>query len=195
MERFLLNDGKALAIIEAATLAEAQRFVRERGHTGELGDAAAVQRALEAAQREQAKDWARLGVTEAVALHDRWGAAISPLPIVRVCAQPGAGSSSPAPVTASEAELRAQIRAAVDAALREAGLAAIATQAVRPQAPVTERRSSTPDAAQSQMTRKLVELREGDAQPMSESEKAEAVRGWMVLGLSEAAAKAAVEGA
>ncbi len=33
------------------------------------------------------------------------------------------------------------------------------------------------------------------AQEMTESEKAEAVRGWMVLGLSEAAAKAAVEGA
>ncbi len=175
MERFLLNDGKALAIIEASSLAEAQRFVRERGHTGELGDAGAVQRALEAARREQAKDWARLGVTEAVALHDRWGAPISPLPIVRVCAQPGAGSSSPAPVTASEAELRAQVRAAVAAALAEAGLSS---------APVTERRSSTPATPQSQTMRRLVELRERDA-----NFEEEAAQAWRGLGFSEEAAR------
>ncbi len=188
MERFLLNDGKALAIIEASSLAEAQRFVRERGHTGELGDAAAVASAIEAARRVERDAWARLGVGEDVALRDRWGAPISPIPVVKAYGQPGASSSSSAPVTASEAELRAQIGAAVDAALREAGLAALATQAVRPQAPVTERRSSTPAAPQSQTMRKLVELRERDV-----SFEEEAVQAWRGLGFSEEAARRIVK--
>ncbi len=33
MGQWLLSDDKALCILEADTLAEAQRFARERGHT------------------------------------------------------------------------------------------------------------------------------------------------------------------
>ncbi len=189
MGQWLLSDDKALCILEADTLAEAQRFARERGHTGELGDAAAVRGAVEAARQEQMKAWSGLGVSEGVALRDRWGVPTSPIPVVRVYDQPGASSSSSAPVTASTEALRAQISAAVDAVLREAGLSALATQAARPQAPVTERRSSTPAAPHSQTMRKLVELRETDA-----NFEEEAVRAWMGLGLSEAAARAAVKG-
>ncbi len=186
MAQFLLNDDKALCILEADTLAEAQRFARERGHTVELGDAAAVQRAVEAARREQMKAWSGLGVSEDVALRDRWGVPTSPIPVVRVYDQPGTSSSSPVPVTVSTEALRAQISAAVDAALREAGLAALATQAARPQASVTERRSSTPAASGSQ-GRRLVELRERDA-----NFEEEAVQAWQTLGLSREAAERAV---
>ncbi len=105
---------------------------------------------------------------------------ISPIPVVTVRAQPGASSSSPAPVTASEAELRTQVQAAVAAALAEAGL--------NP-APVTERRSSTPAAPQSQTMRKLVELRERDV-----SFEEEAVQAWRGLGFSEEAARRAARG-
>ncbi len=187
MGQFLLNDDRALCILEADTLAEAQRFARERGHTGELGDATAVQRAVEAARQVERDAWARLGVGEDVALRGRQIVASSPIPVVKVCDQPGPGSSSPAPVTVSTEALRAQISAAVDAALREAGLAALATQAARPQVPVTERRSSTPAAPQSQTMRRLVELRERDAQF-----EEEAVRAWQTLGLSREAAERAV---
>ncbi len=188
MGQWLLSDDKALCILEADTLAEAQRFARERGHTSQLGDAAAVQRAVEAAHQEQMKAWSGLGVTEDVALRDRWGVPISPIPVVKVHAHPGAGSSSPAPGTASTEALRAQISAAVDEALREAGLSALATQAARPQASVTERRSSAPAAAQSQTMRKLVELRERDV-----SFEEEAVQAWRGLGFSEEAARRIVK--
>ncbi len=179
MERFLLNDGKALAIIEASSLAEAQRFVRERGHTGELGDAAAVQRAVEAARQEQTKAWARLGVTEAVALRDRWGAPIAPIPVVRVYDQLGASSSG------SNVQVSEQARRIREAVNREVQPILASIRALR--TPITEQQRPGSAAGS-------VELRETDAQPMSESEKAEAVRAWMVLGLSEAAARAAVKG-
>ncbi len=180
MGQWLLSDDRALCILEADTLAEAQRFARERGHASQLGGEAEVKRALEAAQREQAKDWAALGVSESVALRDRWGAPIAPLPVVKVYAQPGASSSSPAPVTASEAELRAQVQAAVAAALAEAGLSALA--------PVAEKRSSTPAAPQSQTARRLVELRERDA-----TFEQETIQAWMGLGFSEEAARRMVK--